>query len=262
MLTAQTDSVSELGIKVSLMGNPKMLISETFNSGVALTISPFRKWDRHKVVNTSVLVGTAALSYLFVDEALDEILKREISSEGRRVGRTISELGNPLLVGSAILGLDLLGHISDKNKLNQVAFLSAQSFAISMSFCYAAKHVSGRLRPNYTDNHDMWYGPNWNENPKRSFFSGHTTALFSVVSVVSMEYAHISWLPVALYSLAGTAALSRLTAGDHWASDVVFSAVFSHLVARSVVKRWKVKTKKSQATPVFSSNGMGLQWLF
>ncbi len=259
---AQSDSTANEGHTISVFGNVKSLVTESFLAGVDFSVSPFKKWDKNKVVRTSIVFGTASVAYFFVDEPLNSLLNEEFTAKHRKAGRAISEMGNPLIVGSAILGFEVLGHTLGNSKLNRVAFLSAQSFAISMSFCYAAKYAIGRLRPNYTNNHDMWYGPNWGENPKRSFFSGHTTALFSLTTVVAMEYGHIRWIPPVVYTLAGSVAVSRLAAGDHWTSDVVFSALFTHLVARSVVKRWGLKEKKNHATPVFSSNGLGLQWLF
>ncbi len=254
----QIDTVSVDQTESSVFKFTDISIVETFKTGIDVVTSPFQKWDNTKIYNTILLFGSASFSYFFIDEICKDFIDDNISESGKRFGKTVSEFGNPVFVGSTVLGLGAAGLISKNSQLSRTTYLSAQSFIISMTLCYVTKHLSGRLRPDYSTNNDMWYGPNWQENHKRSFYSGHTTALFSVATVFALEYKDVSWVPPVLYLFAGSISVSRIIAGDHWMSDVVFAAGISHLVARKVVNRYHKSEEKYTVVPFFSNKEMGL----
>jgi len=241
-----------LNCKYSLLMSPKQHVIELFGNTKQIIISPFQKWDNRKWITSSLFIGGSLLSYFTLDKPIHSLLKNEQSQAWRNFNTGFSNIGEPLIIGSFIVGLELMGHISKNNKFNKVAVLSAHSLFISLSSCYGAKVLSGRARPTVSDRPDLWYGPTWNDDSKRSFFSGHTTALFTLTTVIAMEFEHVKWLPPTLYSIAGLSSISRIASDEHWTSDVVFAALFAHVVARALVNRERNKNKKYSLIPTIS----------
>jgi membrane-associated phospholipid phosphatase len=107
-----------------------------------------------------------------------------------------------------------------------------------------AKGMAGRQRPFVADGEDHWAGPAGlvkmfdkdAADRYTSFPSGHTTAAFSLATVVALQYRRTGWVPVAAYAIAGGVGLSRIGLDKHWASDVFIGAVIGHLVGRFVVR--------------------------
>ena len=248
----ESRSLDALNCKYSLLASPKKQIADLFRNTKQIVISPFQKWDNKKWLTSTLFIGGSFLSYFTLDKPINNLLKNEQSQAWKNFNTGFSNIGEPLIVGSFILGFELMGHIAKNNKFNKVAVLSAHSLFISLSSCYGAKILSGRARPTASNHPDLWYGPTWNDDSKRSFFSGHTTAIFTLTTVVAMEFEHIKWLPPTLYSIAGLSSISRIATGEHWTSDVVFAALFAHIVARAVVNRERQKNKKYSLIPIIS----------
>ncbi len=253
----QIDSVLVNKTEYSIYKQSKLLFTDTFKSGISVVASPFQKWNNTKIYNTVLVFGTTSFTYFFIDQALMKNYHSNISDNWKNVGKSYSEFGNPVFVGASVLGLGVVGITLKNSRLSRVVYLSAQSFAISMTLCYATKFLSGRLRPNYSDNSEMWYGPNWGQNYKRSFFSGHTAAIFSVATVFATEYDYIPWIPPLLYLFAGTISASRIFANDHWASDVVFAAGISHLIAKKIIDRHYKFANRYTVEPFLSVANFG-----
>lgn len=242
-------------LEYSLLNPPKKLINDLSGNMVYLIQSPFQKWDRKKWIYSSLFLGGSTVSYLMLDESVASFMKNKQSTTWKHFNTVFSEIGEPFLIGSLVIGIEVLGHLSKNNRFNKIAVLSAQSLLISMSGCYATKLLSGRVRPSHTDDSRLWYGPSWNEPSKTSFFSGHTTAIFTITTVAAMEFEHVKWLPPTLYGIAGLSSISRIAMGEHWTSDVVFAGFFAHLVARSVVNRERAIKQRFSFYPIVSPNG-------
>ena len=65
-----------------------------------------------------------------------------------------------------------------------------------------------------------------------SFPSGHTTAVFSVATVVANRYQRHRWVPFAAYGMAVVISASRITTAAHWPSDVFLGGALGYSIAR------------------------------
>lgn len=65
-----------------------------------------------------------------------------------------------------------------------------------------------------------------------SFPSGHAVTAFAIATTLTSIYPQGRWLFFGIASLAG---LQRLVAGSHYASDVIFGAVFGWLMATAIL---------------------------
>jgi len=98
--------------------------------------------------------------------------------------------------------------------------------------------TAGRARPNNfgTTNPHQWDGPFFNGN---SFFSGHTSSVFSVASVIAYRYRDTKWVPYVSYSLATLAGFQRIYNNRHWASDVLLGAAVGTATGIFLCKSWE-----------------------
>jgi membrane-associated phospholipid phosphatase len=89
-----------------------------------------------------------------------------------------------------------------------------------VSWTYAIKLVAQRTRPN---------------GDPHSFPSGHASNSFAAATVLAEHY---GWkLGVPAYAAAAYTAASRVTANQHWVSDVVFGAALGTVSGRTVTLR-------------------------
>jgi len=82
----------------------------------------------------------------------------------------------------------------------------------------AIKGLVGKERPDQSDGHVRYHGPSLDY---ASFPSGHTAAVTSVACVLAHDYPRQRWL---WWTLVGAVAVSRISSGQHFASDVFFGA--------------------------------------
>jgi len=88
------------------------------------------------------------------------------------------------------------------------------------SWTYAIKLIAQRTRPN---------------GEPHSFPSGHASNSFAAATVLAEHY---GWkLGVPAYAMAAYTAASRVTANQHWVSDVVFGAALGVVSGRTVTLR-------------------------
>jgi membrane-associated phospholipid phosphatase len=67
-----------------------------------------------------------------------------------------------------------------------------------------------------------------------SFPSGHTIVAFAFSGVLA-ERIKNTWASIGLYGLAAACGVSRMYTDEHWVSDVLFGAIISVSVSRSLV---------------------------
>jgi len=97
-----------------------------------------------------------------------------------------------------------------------------------------------------------------------SFPSGHTAAAFSVTAVLAARIDR-PWVSAGLYTLATLTGLSRIYTEDHWFSDVLFNAIFSASLGRSLVLWYEGSPEEGNRTgwSFFPApNGMTLMYRF
>jgi undecaprenyl-diphosphatase len=124
----------------------------------------------------------------------------------------INELGNSEhIVGGVVIAI-LLGNRRHKED----GLLVGAGFALSMGVAEGLKRWIARPRP-------------LNPKDRRSMPSGHSTAAFSVATVLSHRYPQKRWV---FYGLAAGVAFARVYLGRHYPSDVLAGAVIGLTVPR------------------------------
>lgn len=148
--------------------------------------------------------------------------------------------------GTIVLGagLWLSGRLAGDNSRARAGLRSLEAIAISGVLTGAIKGVTGRARPDASDNpRDFVLGRGiGNRSEFQSLPSGHATAAWAFASAVDVEWIRLNpsrprWVPVALYALATLTSASRVYRNRHWTSDVVLGSAIGFVSGRAVV-RW------------------------
>lgn len=174
-------------------------------------------------------------------------------------------------LGTGLIGIPALGVfyacgvIWKNKKAKETGMKGLEAYVITVVLTNVIKQVAHRHRP-YQDvppDPHVWDGPfSWG-GPYgtfgyNSFPSGHSSAIFSIATVIGLEYWSTKWVPAVSFSLAGFTALYRLAVNDHWASDVLFGSALGFAVGSTVFFN---ANKKVEIIPV-SSTGPGATLIY
>jgi hypothetical protein len=170
----------------------------------------------------------------------DEPLKNEAAEDFHYL-KFGQEYGGPLVQIPLAIGWWTIGHaVGGAHGVVGRDMLRAQISATSWT--YSTKYIVGRTRPN---------------GEPRSFPSGHASSTFATAMVLQDHYGWKVGVPA--FAAAAYTAASRVTAGKHWASDVVVGAAFGVASARAVTVR--LRTTTLSVAPVIVARGAGVQFV-
>lgn len=143
----------------------------------------------------------------------------------------VSQIGSAYSLSGITAGTYVLGRLIHNNHLRETGLLALEALGHTQIVVFGLKEAANRERPLDHDRHgEFWEGGN-------SFPSGHTASAFAVASVFAFEYHDHIAVPIAAYSLASLVAFSRLSADQHWMSDIVAGGSLGVLVGRFMYKR-------------------------
>ncbi|MFA5328195.1 MAG: phosphatase PAP2 family protein [Prolixibacteraceae bacterium] len=217
----------------------------------AIVTSPVR-WDGKDWTKLGVFV-VAEGGIIFSDKSVKNYFQDHKTGGLDNVSKNLLEPfgGNySLLIMSGFLAHGLL---AKNSKSVSTGLLSLESFLLASVLVRIPKTLAGRQRPDVATDQFQFKGP-FHGN---SFPSGHTTAVFSVASVIATQYRETKWVPVAAYSVASLVGLSRIYDNKHWLSDVVAGAAVGTLVGNLVSHR--SPDSRITVVPIGSSNFQGVQ---
>ena len=172
---------------------------------------------------------------------------QEVANVANLFGR---EAVFPIVAGAYFVGV-----VMKDNKLKKVGLFAVSTGLATQLVTDIFKRSFGRTRPNKADS------PYDFGNPSGfSFFSGHTSAAFSLATVIAEVYKDKPVIPYLAYGVATLTAYARMHDNKHWATDVLAGAVAGHLVTKILMRTWENKTSSGGliVTPMMG-RGYGLQ---
>jgi membrane-associated phospholipid phosphatase len=181
-------------------------------------------------------VGFAALATggaALLDDEVFSVMLHNHSTGLDRISNVVVNYGDGLVLGVLCLGAYSTGLVVEDSWLRETAVLSATALLLTSLSTQVLKIAVGRARP-YLGLGNAAFRPFQLEDGYESFPSGHTAAAFSVTAVLAARIDR-PWASAGLYTLATLTGLSRIYSEDHWFSDVIFSAIFSASLGRSLV---------------------------
>src|SRR5579859_7365808 len=163
------------------------------------------------------LSGAAAAMFV-----TDSSYSRHLSNSPSRIkySKDLSNYGIAAMVGVGV-GIYLLGHMTHDDHKIETGILAGEAAIDSLVPVYALKYALGRERP---------LQGNVQNNYRGQFFQGgvsmpseHASAAWSIASVIAHEYPG-PLTSLFAYGLASAVSTSRITAKQHFPSDVLIGS--------------------------------------
>lgn len=183
--------------------------------------------------NKELIALAAATSLGLIVFKNDQEIMNYVQETKNEVPSGIEDFGN--FVGSrggnaAIMaGSYFLGVVLKDNQLKKVGIISVAAGVATALVTEAFKDTYGRSRPREGKGPYEFYGEG------KSFFSGHTSSIFSIATVFAEVYGKENpAIPYIAYGVATVTAYARMSSNAHWGSDVLTGAIAGILVTKIV----------------------------
>ena len=220
-----------------------------------ISVEPAREWeDRENSVGLHLLkniaedqkavwIGTKNLHWADADWlvplggaaaamfATDTEYSKHLSNSPNRIkySKDVSNYGIAAMVGLGG-GLYVLGHVTHDDHKIETGILAGEAAIDSLVPVYAMKYAFGRERP-LQDNYRGQFGQGG-----VSFPSEHAAAAWSIASVIAHEYPG-PLTSMLVYGLASAVSASRITAKQHFPSDVLVGSAIGWLEGMYVYRK-------------------------
>jgi hypothetical protein len=172
------------------------------------------------------LGGAAAAMF-----ATDSSYSRHLSNSPNRIkySKDVSNYGLASMVGIGG-GMYVWGHLTHDDHKIETGILAGEAAIDSLTPVYAMKYAFGRERP-LQDNYRGRFGQGG-----VSFPSEHAAAAWSIASVIAHEYPG-PLTSIFVYGLASAVSASRITAKQHFPSDVLVGSAIGWLEGMYVYRK-------------------------
>lgn len=207
----------------------------------------------------TILAGALSLGVVVFPndrELMDFVQDNKTETLGK-----IASIGNILGregIAPIAAGAYFIGAVTNNGKLKKVGLFTVATGLATQIVTEAFKKSFQRKRPNASDSPYDFF-----EDGNNSFFSGHTSAAFSLATVIAEVYKDKPVVPYLAYGAAALTAYARMHDKKHWASDVLAGAIAGHLVTKILIRTIERKgTGGLVVTPAVGTDGAGVnvQW--
>ncbi len=160
--------------------------------------------------------------------ASDSWWAQQVPLSHMATSKTISDYGTYSFIGLGGASF-LFGQMTHNDHLSEAGLLAGEAAINASAVAYAFREITQRQRPYQGNGHgDFFKGG-------ASFPSEHSAIAWSVASVWAHEYP--GWFSqVAAYGLASTVTITRVTAKQHFPSDVIIGSALGWYLARQVYR--------------------------
>lgn len=250
----------------TIQGDTSGFLTGFASDHLRLWSSPLRA--EKKDLKFWVPVTAVGLTAVFYDKEIFRSVQDYKASHAwvRTFSPVLNHGGEDLTVIGAGVAFYTGGLVFGNQKAKQTGILGLQSLMHAAVVGQGIKLLSGRQRPRYDADDPRWHGFPASLNifrgePKdkyTSFVSGHTISVWSVATVIALQYKDKPLIPVLCYTLAAGSGLARVTEGAHWLSDVIAGAALGYSIGRFVVHkrkntRWRVFPSRSGGDTMLTS---------
>ncbi len=206
-----------------------------YRDGGRVITSPLR-WKRNDWLKVIAISG-GAIALHQLDVPINEVVNRNNTPFIKGFSNTFQPFGNVFYVVPALLGVYGIGSFSHDEQLSGFAIAAGKAVIISNALVTYAKVVTHRHRPNDDTPtlKNKWDGPRA-DLKNVSFFSSHTATAFALATTISSNYSEHKWVSPVAYTMASLVGISRITANEHWATDVFVGAVVGYSVGKLIDK--------------------------
>jgi hypothetical protein len=168
----------------------------------------------------------------------DAQAQQELGIDKSRIdtGNTISAFGSPYATFGGATGLYFIGLGTHNEHLAEAGRLGAEAVLDASLVVEALKLATNRERPNEGNGQGgFWPHGTRSYGLNGAFPSGHAAASFALARVIASEYPSRP-VQMAAYAFALAISASRVTARQHFPSDVLVGGTFGYLIGGYVVR--------------------------
>ncbi len=170
------------------------------------------------------------------------------------VSRWVSRGGSFYTMAGTAGGFYIAGQLLHNDRARETGLLEGEALVDSLLVVQTLKFAAGRERPL-----NRWRDGGFLKGG-HSFPSGHAISTWALASVLSHQYRHRHWVPFAAYAAATLVSASRVSGGNHFASDVVAGSTMGWLIGHYVVNKQSARGDgkqrwKPSIQPLFGPNG-------
>jgi hypothetical protein len=197
---------------------------------------PLRVAKGHYLLPTAIVVG-GTVGLIYADpHAMPYFQKHQKNWDD------VNDVFDPSITTGEVValpaGLLAAGYIRHDDREVNTALLATEAYGDSVVINLAMKAVTRRQRPadvapsgNFED---TFFNGGKSPFKGSSFPSGHSTAVWSVATVVAERYRHRGkpWVPVLAYTMAVAISCSRITQMAHFPSDVWLGSALGYTIAK------------------------------
>jgi len=176
-------------------------------------------------------------------------LQDKISKIDRYYGNTRSAV---IIIG----GTFCTGLVTGDNDIMNAGIMLSESVIFSNIITQSLKMLTGRERPDKTDNNFHFIGPNLGFDKFQALPSGHSTTSFAI-STVAAGFTDNVYLKILFYSPAFITSISRIYNNRHWFSDVLLGGLIGYYTGRKVLAL-NGKSTEDTITLNFDGRSIGL----
>jgi hypothetical protein len=181
---------------------------------------------RLKVKDLRWILPAAGVTAAFI--ASDSWWAKQVNPSHMQTSLHISDYATYSMIGLGGASF-LIGHMTHNDHLQETGLLSGEAAIDSSAVAYLLKGITERQRPLDGDRHGNFF------RGGASFPSEHSAIAWSIASVWAHEYP--GWISqMAAYGMASAVTISRVTAQQHFPSDVVVGSALGWYFGRQVYR--------------------------
>jgi len=215
----------------------------------------------NKTINTIIYAtGYAAATlvcYRYFDTGIKNFAQSNQNETITDIAKAYEYLGTGTssIVITASTGVAAL--ITKDKRLVKTTILLVGGHVINDIVTNQVKITFQRHRPNTGDPYNTL---DWRGGPKTnlSFFSAHTSNIFTTATAFATCFKKTKWVPVLAYSAAGLVGICRIYNNEHWASDVLAGAACGFASGKAMNGIYKLLSKRFSFLPEVNAGHYGI----
>ncbi|MFN2364586.1 MAG: phosphatase PAP2 family protein, partial [Halarsenatibacteraceae bacterium] len=197
--------------------------------------------DSNELRRNLVLAGLLSSSFL-LDQGVRDFVQDDLYFGDNIISRSLYNLGNPDYILPGYLLAGGYSYLTDNRYFQDSLLLSLQSLIITQFYTSLFKKTVARTRPRNSIDDPFERGEGG-----KSFFSGHASGSWAVMTVFAERYPDYS-LP--FYGLAAGVAASRIYEDAHWFSDILTGSLVGYGIGKLTIKMNRNFSEDLQISPI------------
>jgi len=205
--------------------------------------------DDEIFLQQTFLAGGLIFTSLAFDLKIREYFQGEIYRGSIPLSRFLYNIGTFEYAVPVFAALYASTRLVEDTYLENTLLYSAQSLILTSVFTEIVKNIVRRERPRNSPEDPLVRGEGG------SFFSGHASAAWAVLTSVAVSYPK---LKIPAYSLAGAVSLARIYEDAHWFSDVLAGSLAGYAIARLTGLFYPLESSNITIKPLVETSAVGL----